>query len=83
MVKLHFTRVIANQDIIEDNKPVAFWSCKPNDIQLKYTVGDKKLLSVVMVLTEFCTMLLGAMLHIHTDHLSINTNNTTTDRIIC
>ncbi len=28
-------------------------------------------------------MLLGAVLHIHTDHLNITTNNTTPDRIIC
>ncbi len=36
-----------------------------------------------MVLTEFHTMLLGAVLHIHTDHLNIITNNTTPDQIIC
>ncbi len=65
-----------------DNKPVAFWSRKRNDIQLQYTVGDKELLSIVMVLTEFCAMLLGAVLHIHTDHLNITTNNTMPDCII-
>ncbi len=42
--------------IVQDDKPVAFWSCKLNDAQLKYTVGDKELLSIVIVLTEFCTM---------------------------
>ncbi len=57
--------------IVQDNKPVAFWSHKLNDTQLCYTVGDKEHLSIVMVLTEFRTMLLGAMLHIHTDHLNI------------
>ena len=68
--------------IVQDDKPVAFWSKKLNDAQLKYTVGDKELLSIVMVLTEFRTMLLGAELHIHTDHLNITTNNTTPDRVI-
>ncbi len=36
-------------NIVQDNKPVS-WSCKLNDAQLKYTVGDKELLSIVMVL---------------------------------
>ncbi len=62
---------------------VAFWSRKLNDAQLKYTIGDKELLSIVMVLTKLRTMLLGAVLHIHTNHLSITTNNTTPDCIIC
>ncbi len=61
---------------------MTFWFCKLNDAQMKYTVGDKELLSNVMVLTEFCTMLLGAVLHIHTDHLNITTNNTMPNCII-
>ncbi len=47
--------------IVQDNKSVTIWSCKLNDVQLKYTVGEKLLLSIVLVLTEFRTMLLGAM----------------------
>ncbi len=35
-----------------------------------------------MVLTKFHTMLLGAVLYLHTNHLNITTNNTTPDRII-
>ncbi len=67
---------------VQDNKPVAFWSCKLNDVQLKYTMVDKELFSIVMVLTKFCTMLLGAKFHIHTDHLNITLNNSTPDCII-
>ncbi len=69
--------------IVQDDKPVAYWSCKLNDAQQKYTVSDKELLSIVMVLTQFCIMLLGAVLHIYTDHPNITTNNTTPDCIIC
>ncbi len=58
---------------------MAFWSYDLNDAQLKYTVGDKELLSIVVVLTEFST----AEMHIHTDHLNITTNNTTPDCIMC
>ncbi len=36
-----------------------------------------------MVLTEFCTMILCAVLHIHTNNLNITTNNTTPDRVVC
>ncbi len=52
---------------VQDNKAVAFWSHKLNDAQLKYTVGNKELHSIVIVLTEFHMMLLGAMIHIHTN----------------
>ncbi len=69
--------------IVQDDKPVVFWLCELNHAQLKYTVGNKELLSIVKVLTEFCAMLLGAVLHIHTDHLNITTNNITPDHVIC
>ncbi len=61
--------------IVQDDKPVALWSCKRNDAQTKYTVSVKEFLSIVIVLTDFCTILLWAVLHIHTDHLNITTNN--------
>ncbi len=47
--------------IFQDDKPVASWSHKLIHAQLKYEVGDKELLSIVKVLMELCTMLLGAM----------------------
>ncbi len=57
-------------------------SHKLDDAQLKYSVGDKELLSIIMVLTELQATLLQAMFHIHTDHLNITTNNTNLDCII-
>ncbi len=69
--------------IVQDNKPVAFWSCKINDAQLSHTFDDKELLSIVMVSTKFLTVFLGAMLHIHTNNLNITTTNTTPDQTIC
>lgn len=68
--------------IVQDSKLVASWSHKPNDAHLKYIVRDKELLSIIMVCTKFCTMMLGAELHNHTDHLNIATNYTTPDCII-
>ncbi len=69
--------------IIQDDKPVAFWSRKLNDAQLKYIVCDKELLFIVMILVEFFSMLLAGIPHIHTDHVNITTNNTIPDHIIC
>ncbi len=46
--------------MIRVDKLVAFWSHKLNDAQLKFTVGNKELISIVTVLTEFQMMLLGA-----------------------
>ncbi len=68
--------------IAQDNKPVAFWFNILKDSQLKHTVGNKALLSIVMVLMGFCTMLLRAIIHIHTNHINITTNNTTHDCLI-
>ncbi len=68
--------------IVQDDKLISFWSHKFNDAQLQYTIGDKELLSIVMVLTEFHAIPLGALLHIHTNHLNITTNNVTPDKII-
>ena len=35
---------------------------------MSYATIDKELLCVVATLQEFCSMLLGAELHVHTDH---------------
>ncbi len=38
---------------------------------MNYATIDKELLCVVATLREFCSMLLGAELHIHTDNKNI------------
>jgi hypothetical protein len=57
--------------IMQDSQPVAYFSRKLNNTQHNYSTVDKELLSIVMTLCEFWSMLLGAELHIHTNYKNI------------
>jgi hypothetical protein len=53
--------------IRQDQKPIAFYSKKLTATQRNYTVGEREMLSIVKILNEFHSMLLG--------HLKIYTNH--------
>ncbi len=57
--------------IMQNNHPVAYYSRKLNHAQRNNATIDKELLYVVATLREFQSMLLGAELHIYTDHKNI------------
>jgi hypothetical protein len=57
--------------IMQDDIPVAEYSKKLNSAQMNYATIDEKLLCVIATIHEFRSMLLGAELHIHTDHKNI------------
>ena len=67
---------------MQDNRPVAYYSRKLNSAQRNYATIDKELLCVVVTLREFQSMLLGAELHIYTDHKNIlNVGNLSEQRL--
>ncbi len=57
--------------LMQGERPVAYYSKKLNCAQMNYAMIDKELLCVVATLREFCSMLFGAKLHIHTDQINI------------
>ena len=68
--------------IMQNNKPLAFYSRKLNSAQKRYTTGEQELLSIVETLKEFKNILLGQKLIVHTDHKNLLYNKLSTDRII-
>ena len=68
--------------IAQDNKPIAFFSRKLNKSQLNYTVTEKELLSIVEVLKEFRSILLGQQITVYTDHKNLTYKVFNTDRVM-
>jgi hypothetical protein len=57
--------------IMQNDRPLAFYSRKLNSAQKRYTTGEQDLLSIVETLKEFKNILLGQKLIVQTDHKNL------------
>jgi hypothetical protein len=70
--------------IMQDSKPLGFFSKKLNQTQKKYPVTEQELLAIVETIKYFRHMLLGHQIVVHTDHKNLTHPNSkhTSDRVL-
>ena len=57
--------------IMQDEKPLAFYTRKLNKAQAKYSTGEQELLGIIETLKEFENVLYGQCIIVYMDHLNL------------
>ena len=68
--------------IMQENKPLAYYTRKLNRAQAKYPTGEQELLSIVETLKAFENILLGQRIVVHTDHLNLLYKKLASNRLV-
>ena len=68
--------------ISHNEKPITFYSRKPNSAQVDYTITERKLLSIVESLKEFRNIRIGQQIAVYTDHKNLTYKTFNTEQVI-